>query len=380
MIKKITSFTGLRFIMMSAIIINHLFYLSYNDRIGTVYSNFFQNPLVAVNFFFILSGFGMMFSNLKKIPENEMHFPSFKDNIKYAVSHIKKLYPLYIISIITGLLILIVSKLLKAEITPSFFVKEAIRLAINALLLQSASGMTFFTHAYNGVSWFFSSLFCIYLVSPFFIVILRKISKSIFHDIAFIVINLFVISLLFIVFGKIEVFLQSKPIPEVDMLVYGSPYIRLFYVLIGMNLALLCDKIQKSKSNKTVRNISLYEIVIALLALLYYFTRNYIVPKYFDYRNIIDIIIPSLIILIFSFDSGIVSRLLQSKVFQSLGEISMYLYIIHSILILQLPLIFEESIKSWSLSFMVCYSILALIITFCLSFIIHHHNTKKQIS
>jgi peptidoglycan/LPS O-acetylase OafA/YrhL len=47
--------------MIFVIVISHLEFLN-NYSIGNVYQQYFHNPTLAVDFFFMLSGFGMMYS------------------------------------------------------------------------------------------------------------------------------------------------------------------------------------------------------------------------------------------------------------------------------------------------------------------------------
>ena len=143
---------------------------------------------------------------------------------------------------------------------------------MNIPVLQSATGMSFFTHAYNGVTWFLSALFCIYLISPILIFILRKFSKSYFGDLLFLLINAFLIVALAYFFGKIEtIFHGIKHILNVDILVYGSPYRRVFYVLTGMNLATIykTDKRQYKNLKKNYKCYGNRSVVTSARLLLY---------------------------------------------------------------------------------------------------------------
>lgn len=373
--KKIESFTGLRFIMISTIIINHIYYLAFIDSIGHFYTKFFQNSIFAVNFFFILSGFGMMFGYLKRCPDSEVVFPSIISNIKYAINHIKKIYPVYLFAIIIGLIFLIISTIQKSEMSSSFVFREFVRLIIHCLLLQSATCMTFFTHAYNGVSWFISSLFCIYLISPFLMTLLRKISKSYYVSLALIVFNIVTILILFKLFGQFELFMQNKGISKVDNLVYGSPYIRVFYVLIGMNAALFFNQIENKIQTASQTFFSIIEILISLITIIYYFSRNSLTPAYYDFRPLMDILLPAMIIVIFSFDKGCISNKLKNPKIQLLGNMSMYFYLIHPIFIIQLSLLLENHI-TWSLLTAFFYTILSIALTFIIS-LLFYKNSKK---
>lgn len=85
---KIKSLNGLRFIMIMFIVLTHINYLE------EFFPNYFlgRGAAFGVDYFFMLSGFGMMLSAIKKtFPENTRITPG--TCINYAVSHIRKIYP-----------------------------------------------------------------------------------------------------------------------------------------------------------------------------------------------------------------------------------------------------------------------------------------------
>lgn len=55
---RIKAIEGMRFIMMSLIILSHCEFLE-NTRIGLFYSRYLHNATMGVDFFFIISGFGL---------------------------------------------------------------------------------------------------------------------------------------------------------------------------------------------------------------------------------------------------------------------------------------------------------------------------------
>ena len=304
--KKIESFTGLRFIMIMLIVIIHLDgIIQYLGEFGEIHHRIFSETyMMAVDFFFILSGFGMMYGNLLKIKDEELSIPSITDGLKYAINHIKKIYPTYIATILFGLIIVVVKELIANTVSIKFCIKQIIQLIINISLLQSATAMTFFTHAYNGAAWFLSSLFCIYLVSPFFIVLFRKISRSLKSDLLFMCLNIFLIIVLSGLFTIIENKCQQiNGIPEINGLVYSSPYRRLFYVLLGMNIAMFFSRL-KERIDISKRIATILEIIISLLAIVHYFILRIYIKNY-SYCMIIDMVILILFFIIFAFDKGI---------------------------------------------------------------------------
>lgn len=62
--KRIQSLEGLRGIMIFLIVLSHMEFLR-NCSFGDFYQTYLHNPTIAVDYFFMLSGFGMMFSYLR---------------------------------------------------------------------------------------------------------------------------------------------------------------------------------------------------------------------------------------------------------------------------------------------------------------------------
>lgn len=131
-------------------------------------------------------------------------------------------------------------------------------------------------------------------------------------------------------FGKIEtIFHGIKHIPNVDILVYGSPYRRVFYVLTGMNLATIFTRLKNDniKISKKIANVM--EIVLSSLVLAYFFMRNNLPNTQFYYKYLIDLFLCACFILIFSFDEGCISNYLKKPMMQKLGNMAMYIFLTH---------------------------------------------------
>ena len=128
-----------------------------------------------------------------------------------------------------------------------------------------------------------------------------------------------------IFFWKIEtIFHGIKHIPNVDILVYGSPYRRVFYVLTGMNLATIFTRLKNDniKISKKIANVM--EIVLSSLVLAYFFMRNSLPNTQFYYKYLIDLFLCACFILIFSFDEGCISNYLKKPMMQKLGNMAIY--------------------------------------------------------
>ncbi|WP_279217575.1 acyltransferase family protein [Anaerobutyricum hallii] len=88
--------TGFRFMAIMVIIISHLEFIGEYEKIGLFYKTYIHNATLGVDYFFMLSGFGMMLSYQKK--SNSPMINGVKDCIMFAKKHVKKIYILYLIS------------------------------------------------------------------------------------------------------------------------------------------------------------------------------------------------------------------------------------------------------------------------------------------
>lgn len=230
---KIDALTGARFTAIMVIVISHLEFLK-QYSFGDVYELLFHNATLGVDFFFMLSGFGMMLSNIKRYPAGNEEMEGVRELFGFAKRHIKKIYPLYVVMLIVGIPYYILTEVLEqGENIIKAVVYAIIQFVSGLTLLQSATGLTIFSRGLNGVCWFLSSLFCIYLVSPIVIRFLRRKIKN--CKLAFLGLGVSILcSLVFaIILGGIE----EKTF--FNDLCYGSPYRRIFYVICGMVIAQL---------------------------------------------------------------------------------------------------------------------------------------------
>lgn len=331
---KIKSLNGLRFIMIMFIVLTHINYLE------EFFPNYFlgRGAAFGVDYFFMLSGFGMMLSAIKKtFPENTRITPG--TCINYAVSHIKKIYPLYLLTTFCLIPIYIYSSIKIGKSVATMMLHLFVKLAFCIPLLQGLIPCNQIQWAFNSVAWFLSCLFIIQIAAPVFI----KLFKSIRKTSALVLLLVFcicMISLTAVVFKKIgeRTFLNE--------LVYGSPYRRIFYVLTGMVLCLLRFRIPQNKYAGKTWLFNLAETIISLAALFYLFVgRKELNCKIYT----INAIIAALIIFTFSFDKGIISRLLSTLPMQTLGAAAMYIFLVHFPIILYSVPIFKRlfTMTSW---------------------------------
>lgn len=157
--QRIRSFEIMRFVMIITIVMDHLIFLQDDEHfIGQLYNSVLANPYPAVCFFFILSGFGLEYSN-----KDVNGYPPI--SFLWTYQKIKRIYPLYLFSILTA----IPATLYMAISIHGCYegiIRTLIKISLVPFMLQSLTGMTGFSHAFNGVCWFLSALFIIYACYP----------------------------------------------------------------------------------------------------------------------------------------------------------------------------------------------------------------------
>lgn len=379
--KKIGSFTGLRFIMIMVIVFAHFDFLNDLPVFGSFYVSHLKRPGLATDFFFILSGFGMMLGSIKRHETEQLATPTLKECFQYGIFHVKKIYPVYLITTAVCFASKIFGTLYSSSINSSFLLNNTINLIVNVVLLQSATGMTFFTLAYNPVGWFLSCLFCIYLISPFCIFLLRKISKNIQCDILFLIFNILMTVFTAFIFNKIEIrFSNIQGIPDINLLTYASPYRRIFYVLCGMNIAMIFQRIKDYLFFNNTKIMTVFEISISVIAFLSQFFRTFMLGNFGIFNYAIDVTICSLFILIYSHNNGLFSKILNFAFFQKLGNLSMYIFLIHCPFIV-LPtyyqaVLFGKHFEYTPLSTTI-FAFFILLLTFLLSELAFYIQNKK---
>lgn len=298
---------------MMVIIISHFEFLG-QYSVGSLYNTYFHNPTLGVDYFFILSGFGMMLSFIRKDTYQTTLHP--RDLVSYAVRHIKKIYPFYICSLGFGILYSICVGFIDNGLSFIYSIDDVVGRIIPCLfLVQSATGLFSYSQAFCGVFWFLSCLFCIYLVSlPLLCFFKKHINTTMRAVIAFLFLTVSSVVLVY-------VFIYIQNHSDFDGFVYVSPYCRIFYVACGMILGILFNLRQNNKNNY-------WEYLAIPLACSYFFLRRYVsVLPCITYS--LDIIICSFAVYSLAIGKGVFSKMLSCKLFVYLGNVSMYAFIIH---------------------------------------------------
>lgn len=307
------------------IVISHFEFLS---KISTFYTEHLHNAGMAVVFFFMLSGFGLTYSDLTRNKEKGLiETWSPLKGYRYAVGRVKKLYLAYILSMAMMIPLTLIAYLKDYDIVSSIS-RCILRFIFSATLLQSFAGTTKLSHLFNGACWFLSTLAILYAFYP----LLKRVNRKYFVEshfnalfalfIAFVL--RFIVLLAFYKIDNISAFFND--------LSYGSPYLRIFDFVMGI---LLCDiYLAKSRAWGNGACVSnAFEIFSVGIVLCWWLLRNSFVlnSTEFDFvlKGSFDVLIVAVTLFVFSADGGIVSRFLSTSTMQTLGKSAMFVYLFH---------------------------------------------------
>lgn len=353
-VNRIQSLEAMRVFMMCLVFISHLEFLSFYSY-GDFYNSYLHNANLAVDFFFVMSGFGMMNSYLAKSNNKIWINP-----LKFALDKIKKIYPVYLISILIALPYTLYLSVMDNGVIKAI-IKTGVKFIMCMSLTQSLLGKKVYSHAINGVAWFLSALFIVYLISPIVMKAVSFSKKKIFDYIGIIVTGIIAITM------KIG-FLRIEGITNFDDLSYGFPVLRLFYVVLGMWIAKLY--ISSLKKGVKKKENSLSEITICLLSIIWIAARNN-----FQGGNIlkfsIDLMVSGGIIACFSRENGIISNILTKSKILQLSKYTMYVYMLHYPIRIYVDLLFENNRYLLGGFSGILESVIVLIITAAFSVVIY---------
>lgn len=312
--KRIDTFTALRFLMIMTIVTSHLEFWSGQGGAMTIYDYCFHNAAVGVHFFFLLSGFGLAYSQTlynRALPV--------RHSVTWAYRKMSKLYTIYVGTQAVGMSVIILQMYDKGELCIKTLTGLIGKFAFSLSMLQSFTGISKFSHATNGVCWFVSTLFILYITFPLLNRLNMKIQNSLW--------GIVVMSGVLVIMNT-TIHYELRHFSEATMfndMSYGHPFYRIFQFALGI---LLCDLFVLLKK-KGIAMSTIKEIAAAIFGGIYYLTRN-ILPIQTEIKITLDLLIASLILFVFAFQSGKISqRLTESTKLQELGRSVMYIFLIH---------------------------------------------------
>ena len=223
------------------------------------------------------------------------------------INKMKNLYPLYAVMILVVFVV---------NVTPEKIFRW-INLSIPSfLLLQSFVPLDAVYFSFNGVGWYISVLAFCYLISYFF---MSKINSS----------KALKSIIIIYIFQCICVFLGEN-IAINQWLFYINPMFRSLDFFQGMLLASFINE----HSNVKYKSMSFIELILIGVFLFQYLFISKYIPQAFKWRTFyLPIIL--LILSVFYFERGIISKFLENKVFLEIAKFSFEFYMIHQFIISQ---------------------------------------------
>lgn len=299
--KELLPLTSLRFFAAAIVVIAHL---GYDYHLGGM----------GVTFFFILSGFILSYNYAFKFVDW-----SYKKLVSMWVSRVSRIYPVHIF-------MFILSMPLSYIYARDYSFMDTLS---NILLLQSWYPNGQGTFSYNGVSWTLSCELFFYLTLPFVLFSCSKKAMQTKSSMILLVMMLIMLTIWLISIsaghGIIEYSLKW-------WFYVISPYLRWMDFLFGIALGYLFLKM-KSANHTKFHFSSLVEVFSLVLTVCFYF---YFISRDLPYKwNYSAYFNPlfGLIIFIFAFQNGIISKILSAQIFTYLGKISFSIYMTHQVLI-----------------------------------------------
>lgn len=353
---KILSLDGMRFIAILIIMLSHLEFFGNGDN-GYIYTHYLHNAQPAVDYFFLLSGFGMMLGFIKRNHNRRSaHVASISGSIRFGIRHIRKIYPTYILFLLIGIPYQMQSILQYHDLLHTLVISGG-EFVLSIFMLQSATGIQQFSHAFNGPAWFLSSLFVIYLISPKLMALIHQYFRTIKRIVLGLIANVVII----VVISGMFMFVEAKT--PFDDFNYSSPWKRVFYVTLGMFIAMLY--IHTYQIMRTVYGDIMCCASFAL-SIAWFLARNTVAPGLWMWVYGIDVVLCGVMLYSLAVSDNVVTRFFSGKEIVWLGgQLAMYLYMSHYLIRMYLdevfrlyelrsfPMMLVEVVLILSLSFLV---------------------------
>lgn len=281
---------------------------------------------LAVSTFFVLSGFLMVYTYIDRDIDLTL-----KGCFCFALSKIKKLYPLHILM------------LLLAAFRETFLVlytrggyeqlaKIFTNLLLDTLLVQSWFTPTSINCSLNGVAWYLSATLFLYLVFPLILDFIKKINNK-KQLIAIALVILLIQYLLSILFIEVETGFTDI----YSWATYISPLYRLGDFTIGCITGYIFIK-NPRKNSLTSKKATMLELLVILLSVLVIVwtekgQTSILVRAISENQTLPYIPLAVMLVLIFAYNNGAITKLLKNKPLIWLGDMSGYTYLIHLVVI-----------------------------------------------
>ena len=343
------SLDNLRLVFVICVVIAH-----FSQVFSLSHDIFYDVAIIAVKYFFLLSGFGLTVNNKYN------YVYDLNETINFAFHRIKKVYYCYLVIILVTIPIRFIAIFEKYDFNKAILSLFA-TIILTPFMLQSTFGLQQLSHLGVPTFWFISSLFILYLLYPTISRFIDRIENKLKHKYQLYLLLFFTYSVSIVIFYFFRL-IESNTI--FNDLSYTSPYINIFPFIEGMIIGKIMLRNQFSPKNTSFEEISVTLLFIIWIIICNVF--NSIIP--YDIKMIMNNLIALLIILIFSFEKGLISKLLSSS---NYGKYAMWLYLLHFSVLLYLNR-FVHSVFISSVFFI----IIMFVCCFCIDKIQYYRNRK----
>lgn len=309
-----------------------------------------------VSIFLILSGFLLSYGYLQK--DAALQHPSLACNLRFAVQKLKKLYPLHLFTMILTICLIL--------LRPGLFsgANEEIpeKTVLSITLLQAWVPKSAYYFSLNSVSWYLSTAGFTYLMFPWLLALLRRMSKvwsAILVLLAVLAIEIST-SLAFSRFGSED----TAQWFSLHWLTYISPLFRLFDFTIGALFGFLfLHRRERPVPGLAQRLLASCAEGLLILALFLLCRLYPSIPQCSRY-TVVFVLPSALLTYLLACRTGYTSLILSQKPFQLLGTLSASAFLFHQLVIRAVQPLIRTTIPTikWYVSVL-----LLLIVTLLLS-------------
>lgn len=305
----------------------------------------YQTGYIGVSFFYVLSGFILAYSYRTRLSFNKTSISSF------YVARIAKIYPLHVLTFFLSIPLLIVS-----DVAASLKIFAAG--IIHFFLMQSFVPSDGFVFNFNGVAWSISDELFFYAMFPLILFIFVKSGIGKWK------ILITILSIWILVTGAMSFHQASVD----EWFAYIFPVVRIVDFIVGVGLGLVFVSINNKKQVKVSGGKFSFFEAISIILLILFIIASPLVTQSLRF-SLYYLPVMGLIIFVFAFQKGFISKVLSNKLLVFLGEISFGFYMFHNLVLRYLEL-FNVS-KSLSIY-------LGLIITILISSFVYKYYEEPM--
>lgn len=272
-----------------------------------------------VSFFYVLSGFILSY--------NYCQFSNRMEIKNFLIARIARIYPVHIVTMIIWFLFL-------GNLNDiSVYGKQILS---QIMLVHSWIPLREFNSSLNAVSWSISCEWMFYLLFPVLIMKFKKYGCNIIF-ISFLIVILFCFSSNILNISTVD---AEMEIVNTFSYIYTNPLVRIFEFIVGIGAYFVYNHLKQYVVELSDINFTCVEVFLIILSfiimacggLLYEYERTTEVfgngfANWLRYSS--NVATFFMIVIVFAFSRGLISKILSWSVFEFLGKASFCLYMIH---------------------------------------------------